>query len=352
MFDFMFFMFATSAIYLVLGIWYFCGMRSYQDAAIPIQKYILGAIIIGFLAYFLKSIDFLYWNITGVRSNVVMYFGKSLTEEGSKCLKVTLSLEIIAKILSCNILISPTPHFDLLGISFGILFQGSLRCLGVMVAMGWGVVRDTIGFAFCKIVVLALLYSGLALLRESFEAAAMANRFFSSNEEEELFDLALVLALVIFFINIIFYVWIISSFRATTAYLKNMNQTSKLRRHLRLRCLVITSLVIITVLTVVNFAQRMAVIVPLIMPDSQIQPFLTTDQMWILKAIGYGNHLFILFGVTILWRPNSDAKDYAMQMQVPTDADDENDLELSCVVPSADDIDIGEGYRIEGAVAT
>jgi len=312
MFDFMFFLGATSAIYLVIMVWYICGMERYQDAAIPIQKYILGTIILGFLAHFFKSIDFLAWNMMGTRSNVVMY----------------------------------------IGVSFGILFQASLRCLGVMVALGWGVVRDTLGFAFCRIVTLGLLYAGLSLVVEIFEAAARANKVFTTSTEEELVDLALVVSFVIFVINIIFYVWIMSSLSNTTEYLKNMNQSSKLRRHLRLRCLVISSLVIITALTVVNTLQAVATFLPLVVPDAQLKPFLTIDQEWILKAVGYGNHLFILFGVCILWRPNSDAKDYAMQMQIPSNPDDENDLELSCVVPSADDMDTGEGYKIESAIST
>ena len=73
----MIFMGATSAVYLVLAVWYFWGMRSYQEAAIPIQKFILATTIIGFLAHCFKAADFLAWNMTGLRSDVVMYIGKS-----------------------------------------------------------------------------------------------------------------------------------------------------------------------------------------------------------------------------------------------------------------------------------
>ena len=220
--------------------------------------------------------------------------------------------------------------------------------------MGWGVVRDTLGMTYCKIILLGLSYSGLALVRDAVNAASSSAQMVSSTEEEELFDLAQVLSLVILAIDVIFYFWIISSLRTTTEYLRNMNQTSKLRRHLRLRCLIITSLVIIVALTIVNAVQSLPVIVPKLFNDVTVpfKPFLSEDQMWIIKAVGYGNYLFILFGVSILWRPNTDAKDYAMQMQLPTDADDENDLELSCVVPSAGDMDFGEGYKIDHAVAS
>merc|ERR1712157_554520 len=145
-------------------------------------------------------------------------------------------------------------------------------------------------------------------------------------EKEELVDLALVLTPIIFFIDLIFYLWIISSLSSTTEYLRNMNQTSKLQRHMRLRCLIIASLIIIGILIVVNFVQMYT-------------NFLSQDQMWIMLAITNANYLFILFGVSILWRPNSRAKDYAMQIEVPALGDGENELELSCVVPSADDMD-------------
>jgi len=233
-----------------------------------------------------------------------------------------------------------------------ILFQGLLRCLGVMVAMGWGVVRDTLGIALCKITLLGLLYSGLSLLRDSLSAAASSARLVSSTAKEEIFDLALVLSSVIICINIVFYYWIISSLKSTTEYLRNMNQTSKLRRHLRLRCLIITSLITISVLTVFTAIQFLADIVFKAFGNDMlhIKPILGPDQVWIIEALGYGNYLFILFGVTILWRPNADAKEYAMQLQLPAVEDDENDLELSCVVPSAEDVDIGEGYKIDDAV--
>ena len=69
---------------------------------------------------------------------------------------------------------------------------------------------------------------------------------------------------------------------------------------------------------------------------------------WIIDVVGHANYLFIIFGVSILWRPNSDAKSYAMQMELPA-LDDENELELSCVVPSAEDMD-DEGFKVDSAI--
>ena len=69
---------AMTAVYLVIALWYYCGMKTFQEGAIPIQKYILGTIVLGFLATAFQGIDLLTWNITGTRNPPVMYTSKSL----------------------------------------------------------------------------------------------------------------------------------------------------------------------------------------------------------------------------------------------------------------------------------
>ena len=78
------------------------------------------------------------------------------------------------------------------------------------------------------------------------------------------------------------------------------------------------------------------------------------------------NYLYILVGVAILWRPNSHAKDYAMQMELSPDGDEDNELELSSNIPSAisdedmnsyddsygNDPDHPNGVRVRNGVAT
>jgi hypothetical protein len=114
-----------------------------------------------------------------------------------------------------------------------------------MVAMGWGVVRDSLGSALYQITCMGLLYCGVTAVRDTFAVVAVTEvGSVSLSEEDELIDFVLILTPLIILINLIFYVWIIGSLKATTAYLRNMNQASKLKRHLRLRCLIVTSLVI------------------------------------------------------------------------------------------------------------
>ena len=103
----MLFLCACSGIYLVLAIWYFCGMRSYQDSAIPIQKFILGSIVLGFLMHVLKSVDFVLWNQTGLRSEVLMYVGKFTS------LRTANVIEYMLCLLRCGVVsyVILTPYF-------------------------------------------------------------------------------------------------------------------------------------------------------------------------------------------------------------------------------------------------
>jgi len=298
-FGLMFFFAGMSGVYLVLVLWYYVGMKMFQEAAIPIQKYILAALVLGLFEASFQAINLYIWNVTGTQSAFVVYTGLGLK----------------------------------------ILEHGFSRCLGVMVAMGWGVVRDSLGSSLFKIVFLGILYSGSVFGRDFLGLIAESVNSVSLSEKEELIDLALVLSTVAIFIDIIFFWWIMYSLRSTAEYLKNMNQTTKLRRHLRLRCLIMTSLLIIFVLLGVTVAQFFII-------------FLNKEQMWILQAVGHGNYFFVLFGVAILWRPNADAKNYVMQMEVPAVGEGDNDLELSCVVPSAEDMDFDDEFKVDGAIAT
>ncbi|CAJ1961071.1 unnamed protein product [Cylindrotheca closterium] len=282
---------ALTVYYFVLAFFYKCGMRMFQDAAIPIQKYIFATILLGFLEVLCRAVDLGFWDVHGQRSIYVLYAALGL----------------------------------------GVLKRGISNSLGVMVAKGWGIVRESLGLALAKIIMLGLIYTGLTGFRDfSLIVAEEDVEKISVTEETELFDIALILTLVIMVLDLIFYFWILDSLNATTDYLRNMNQTSKLRRHLRLRCLMLTSMSIAAAWLVFTIV------------DKVMGGILRRDQKWFLDGVMQLNYTLIMTGVAFLWRPNANAKDYAMQMEIPTmGEDDENDLELSCVVPSAGDMDDG-----------
>lgn len=240
---------------------------------------------------------------------------------------------------------SPSSPTNNTAMILGVLKRGLTRCLFVMVSMGWGVVRDTLGLALVKIVVLGVVYCALTLLRDFLMVLAVDKvESWSASAEEELVNLLILISLGLVAVNLIFFFWIISSLVATTEYLKNMNQTTKLKRHLRLRCIIIIAFLVAVAWVIFSIIDGVVGI-------------LSSNQYWLLEGAMHVNNLFVITSVAILWRPNSNAKDYAMQMELPAMGEDgENELELSCVVPSAGEFDDGndpdhpDGLLVDRAV--
>lgn len=202
-----------------------------------------------------------------------------------------------------------------------------------MVSMGWGVVRDELGSSMKKIHLLGGLYVVISLVTDIMtEVAYEEIQRMSQEEEDEIFDIVKVLGLVIVVIDLIFYFWIIDSLSGTMEYLENMKQTRKLLRYLRLRMILMFSILFGVMWAVFGIV------------DSYDQGIVTQEAKWVIDASMEMNYLFVLVAVAWLWRPQANAKDFAYVMELPAmsaaaDDDDSEDgvIELSAVVPSAAD---------------
>jgi hypothetical protein len=76
LFGLLFFYSGLAGVYLFLVITYWCGMKMYQDSAIPIQRYILTTLVLGFLESFLLTMDLYILNDRGNRWEAVVYAGE------------------------------------------------------------------------------------------------------------------------------------------------------------------------------------------------------------------------------------------------------------------------------------
>jgi Lung seven transmembrane receptor len=286
----MYFFYFLASLYFVLSLWYGVNMKIYEDAIIPLQKWILGTILLGLLETFFRSGDYFIWNEDGTRFASAMY----------------------------------------LGVIIGVFKRGLSRCLILMVSLGWGVVRDKLDQLMC-IVVLGVLYMISAGVRDVMTVVAVVeNETLSIHQEVELFDFVTVVTFIVAAIDVTFYMWILDALGSTMVYLETMNQRVKLSRYLRLRFILLLSVlfsVMWSVFTMVN--------------SNMETTMLTEDQMWAVGALMEINYLVILITVAILWRPNENAKDLAYVMELPSlgRGDDDNGLELTSNVPSALDDD-------------
>jgi len=111
-----------------------------------------------------------------------------------------------------------------------------------------------------------------------------------------------------------------------------MNQSMKLKRYLRLRFILLISILfamIVIVYTLVNNRFEGSV--------------LGDGQEWATAAAWDANYIFILIGVAVLWRPNPNAKQFAYVIELPTTGGG-GDLTFDTHIDSVDED--GQGDQI------
>lgn len=287
LYGFMFFYAGLTIFYFILLFWYGCCMFMNENSRIPIEKWILMTIIIGLLEMLFRTGDAFVWNEEGTRTDWITYNA----------------------------------------IGMGVVKGGVSRCLIVMVSLGWGVTRESLGRKIKWIVILGLVYVGTSLFRDLTIVIAVENmQELSTNIEQDLYDIYTILTFVVAAIDVLYVMWILDALSSTMEHLERLNQSRKLKRYLRLRCIFLFA---------VFFAAIWAVFA--IVNSFDQTEIVEEENAWIVEASTEVNYLWVLLGVACLWRPNPNAKEYALALELG--GNDENDLELTGVVPSAMDDD-------------
>lgn len=210
------------------------------------------------------------------------------------------------------------------GIIVGVLRRGVSRILLIMVSLGWGVIRDTLGSTLNSIIVLGAAYIGMSAIRDLMKEFAEDDLTTLSYAEE-----VKVFTFVVRAIDVIFILWILDALNGTMQYLENNSQLRKLQRYLRLRSILLVAILFATIWVVFSLVDNYDEV-----------GIVREEHEWTVEAATEVNYLYILIGISILWRPNPNAREYAYIMELPAsagDGDGETDLELSGVVPSAMD---------------
>jgi hypothetical protein len=273
--------------------WYARTMSAHKNSTIGIQKWILGTIALAFLEMFFRSCDYFEWNKSGLRKDAVMY----------------------------------------LWISIGVLKGSISRCLLVMVSLGWGVIRDTLGDDMIKIITLGILYGSLAFMRDAAEIWFVEElQILEDGASESIWDLFTILTFLTSCIDVTFYMWILDSLNSTMQYLENMNQNMKLKRYLRLRLILLFSILFGVIWAIFGIVDKS-------MDDS----ILSEGQDWVLRAMWYVNYAFVLVSIALLWKPDPRAKEFAYVMELPSIGDD---MILDTNIDSPDDFDDDDGVNV------
>lgn len=206
----MYFFSALVVIYAVLLAWYGLKMSLHRDEIITIQKWVVTTIGIGLFEVFFKGGDLWVWNTDGERFWFSLYTG------------------VVA----------------------GVFKRAISRCLVLVLCLGWGVTCDQLE-NFRSVVFLGIAYAGVSAARDVMTVFAITeNEILTHNEENEILDVVTVLTFVTSCIDVSFYIWIFCALGSTMQYLEGMNQTMKLKRYLRLRMIILLSVLFAMVWTV------------------------------------------------------------------------------------------------------
>lgn len=292
LYGFMFFYTFVTVVYFALLVWYGLFMYANEEYRIEIEKWIFFAIALGLLEMIFRSGDYFVWNTSGSRSSLIIW----------------------------------------ISVLTGVLKQGISRCLLVMVSLGWGVVRDSLGSTMRIVVLLGAVYVGVSSVSDLMIVFAVEDmNKLTQIQEDEIFSAVRFLTLVVAMIDVIFILWILDALNNTMLYLESMNQTRKLDRYLKLRCLFIFSILFACMWVVFSFVDTVN--------DVGI---VAEEHAWAVDAAMEIDYLFVLIGVALLWKPSPNAREYAYVMELPAMVvEGDNELELTGTVPSALDSDDG-----------
>ena len=283
----MYFYSALIVVYVILFAFYAVKMSINGDSIILIQKWVLCTIGMGLLEVFFKAGDLWVWNVDGDRFWFSLYTG----------------------------------------VIVGVLKRAISRVLVVMLSLGLGVTCDSLGGKMKKVVTLGIAYAGTSAARDVMTVLAITeNEVLSTTAETELLDIVALLTLITAFIDVTFYLWIFSALSGTMEYLEGMNQSRKLKRYLRLRMILLLSVLFAVVWTVFGIV------------DSYNDKRIVNEEVngWVLTAVWELNYLFVLVGLSCLWAPDAGAKEYAYVMELSTIG---NDLQFDTNIdgPDSDD---------------
>jgi hypothetical protein len=105
----------------------------------------------------------------------------------------------------------------------GSIQQGICLCLAVLVALGWGLVHDSVGvLAMRKVVILGALYTAVSALFQ-FGAPDVYAHNGNVIHSMLLYDLLPILRVVLLVMNVVFFVYAIVATNRTLSYLRNMD---------------------------------------------------------------------------------------------------------------------------------
>jgi len=268
LFHFMPFYGVMSLLYLSLGVLWFILCARYWRELLRLQNCISGVIALGMVETATWYFDYVSFNTSGTRG-----LGPIIIGVFASTVKKTVS-----------------------------------RLLVLVVSLGYGVVRPTLGNVAKRVLLLGVVYFIFSMILDTVSNISPIT--------DISVPLRLLFILPVAFLDATFYWWIFSGLSRTLSQLTSRKQSAKLTLYRRFSSVLILSIV----LSALWVTWQMAVIITNSLDDRW-------DSLWIFDAFWHVLYAGILMAIAFLWSPNKNNLQYAYADELLQDDDDEEDGE-------------------------
>lgn len=228
-------------------------------------------------------------------------------------------------------------YHDATGAVFGLLMgavkRAVSRVLVLMVSMGYGIVKPSLGTMLYKILFLGAAYFVFSFTLDICDLVPAGDT--GVGESSWVFSsFKFVVTLLCAMVDVTFYMWIMQELTNTIEYLHQRRQAHKLRLFRRFRAVLILSVIF-------SFCWAIAT---LSLSPSQSKPWRHWRVRWALDAVWEVCYLIVLIAICALWRPSANMQRYAYSVQLGT-GDEEYDEDTAMGIEmdkmDADDEEFG-----------
>ncbi|KAJ1633252.1 lung seven transmembrane receptor-domain-containing protein [Pavlovales sp. CCMP2436] len=297
LFHFLPFYGAMSLVYLSLGVLWFILCVRYLQQVLRVQTCISGVIALGMVETTTWYLDYVNFNSSGLRGLWPVVIGVL-----ASTVKKTVS-----------------------------------RLLVLVVSLGYGVVRPTLGAVTNRVMLLGLLYLLFSMILDTVSNLSPIT--------EVSVPLRLLFILPVALLDAVFYWWIFSGLSRTLSQLASRKQTAKLDLYRRFSRVLIASIV----LSAAWVSWQMVVIISDSLDDRW-------DSLWVFDAFWHLLYAVILMAICFLWSPSKNNLQYAYSQELrQEDEGEEGEGEEAAAkdpLPDAfaieedvHDVDVGTGKR-------
>lgn len=188
------------------------------------------------------------------------------------------------------------------GLLFGVIKRSVSRCVVLMVAMGYGVVRPSIGEEMKRVLTLTFVYCVLSLIYTFSSSLPTSSKNLGDPEFGNIFAIVVMLLAAI---DTTFYMWTINSLNNLVVTLQSRQQTVKLLLYTRFR-----NVLVLAITCAFIWAFYGAYLV------SGHNAEKDWGQTWTIDALSEINYLIIFIAIVILWAPSRNNQRYVSYVEL------------------------------------